>query len=112
MDLCCLNIIGYIKGVTLSGKFQYFYLGVVEGVRRGTAVADREELLVVVVRLGADHERGEVDVLAEPLGDDELLDLLHDEARQLERAQVPRLGSYSVMSELRTHAIAPTLKLT
>ena len=69
----------------------YFYLGVVEGIRGGTPVADCEELFIVVVRLGADHERGQVDVLAEPLGDDELLDLLHDEARQLERAQVARL---------------------
>ena len=89
------------KGVALSGILQYFYLGVVEGVRRGTAVADREELLVVVVRLGADHERGEVDVLAEPLWNDELLDLLHDEARQLERAQVARLlGQRVVHGEL------------
>ena len=77
----------------------YFYLWVVEGIRGGTAVADGEELLVVVVRLGADHERGQVDVLAKPLGDDELLDLLHDEARQLERAQVASL--YRVRSQVK-----------
>ena len=69
----------------------YFYLGIVEGVRGGTSVADCEELFVVVVRLGADHKRCEVDILTKPLGDDEFLDLLHDEARQLERAKVARL---------------------